>query len=42
MAKKKTSGWTTIGDFNAGTILKNLPFILFLGLLAATYIANAH
>ncbi len=39
MAKKNTS---SIGDFNAGMILKNLPFILFLGLLAAVYIANAH
>ncbi len=42
MAKKKTTGISALGDFNAGMILKNLPFILFLGLLAAIYIANAH
>ena len=31
-----------MNDINAGMILKNLPYILFLGLLATVYIANAH
>ena len=29
-------------DFSAETVLKNLPFILFLGLIGMMYIMNAH
>lgn len=42
MAKKNLKDFSGLGDLNAGMILKNLPFILFLGLLAIVYIANAH
>ena len=31
-----------MGFFSSDTIIKNLPFILFLGFLAVIYIANAH
>ncbi len=42
MAKKSAKNLSGFQDLNAGMILKNLPFILFLGLLATVYIANAH
>ena len=29
-------------DFSAETVLKNLPFILFIGLIGMMYIMNAH
>ena len=29
-------------DFSAETVLKNLPFILFLGFIGMMYIMNAH
>ncbi len=44
MAKKR-SGIGQILDLNfwsSDLILKNLPFVLFLGFLAVVYIANAH
>ena len=44
MAIKKTSigGFSAIGNMSASLILKNLPFVLFLGFLTVIYIANAH
>lgn len=39
---KKSFNPAGLTDISAGMILKNLPFILFLGLLAIVYIANAH
>ena len=42
MAKKSSGSFMGLKDFNAGTVLKNLPYILFIGLLAIVYIANAH
>lgn len=41
MAKRKRMG-IDFGFFSSDTILKNIPFILFLGFLAVIYIANAH
>ncbi|MCB0621166.1 MAG: hypothetical protein KDC43_20985 [Saprospiraceae bacterium] len=43
MAKKKNlRDYTAIGSIGAELILKNLPFVFFLGFLATIYIANAH
>lgn len=43
MAKKGTfKNFTSMGSFSAEWVLKNLPFVLFLGLLTLMYIANAH
>lgn len=44
MAKKKKTfrDYTALGSISAQLILKNLPFVLFLGFLATVYIANAH
>jgi len=43
MAKKKSfKDYTELGDISAALILKNFPFVLFLGFLATIYIANAH
>jgi len=43
MAKKpKTLADYLTLDFSAETILKNLPFILFLGFIGMLYIMNAH
>ncbi len=42
MAKKKKTSYTAFGSLGAALILKNLPFVLFLGFLAMVYIANAH
>lgn len=44
MAKNKPKGikdYLTL-DFSAEAVLKNLPFILFLGFLGMIYIMNAH
>jgi len=44
MAKNKPKGikdYLTL-DFSAETVLKNLPFILFLGFIGMMYIMNAH
>ena len=44
MAIKKTSigNVMAIGNMSASLVLKNLPFVLFLGFLTVIYIANAH
>lgn len=31
-----------IGSMSASVVLKNLPYVLFLGFLTVVYIANAH
>ena len=41
MAKHKGNG-IDFGFFSSDTILRNIPFILFLGFLAVIYIANTH
>lgn len=44
MAKKKPKelkDYLTL-DFSAETVLKNLPFVLFLGFIGMLYIMNAH
>ena len=42
MAKKKGFQMADLGHVVTGFILKNLPFLAFLGFLAIVYIANAH
>ena len=44
MAKKKNSGITfnDLSQITSELILKNVPFVTFLGFLATIYIANAH
>ncbi len=44
MAKKKIAygNYLAFGSMGASLILKNLPFVLFLGFLTVIYIANAH
>ncbi len=43
MAKKKTfRDYTALGAILSNLILKNLPFVLFLGFLTMIYIANVH
>ncbi|MEM1217393.1 MAG: FtsL-like putative cell division protein [Bacteroidota bacterium] len=43
MAVRRTlRDYTSIGSMSAELVLKNLPFIFFLGFLATIYIANAH
>lgn len=43
MAKKKTlRDYTALGSISAELVLKNLPFVFFLGFLAVVYIANTH
>ena len=44
MAKKKVTygNYLAFGSMGASLILKNLPFVLFLGFLTVIYIANAH
>ena len=44
MAKKKISfgNYFALGSMSASLILKNLPFVMFLGFLTVIYIANAH
>lgn len=44
MAKriKTLREYTALGSFSANLILRNLPFVLFLGFLGTVYIANAH
>ena len=42
MAKKSLKDYTAFGNITAAFVLKNLPFLLFLGFLVLFYIANAH
>ena len=44
MAKKKISigNYFAFGSMSASLILKNFPFVMFLGFLTVIYIANAH
>jgi cell division protein FtsB len=44
VANKKKYLWNyfEIGSVSASVVLKNLPFVLFLGFLAVIYIANTH
>jgi cell division protein FtsL len=43
MAKKKSfMDYTSFGSKSAEWVLKNLPFVFFLGFLATIYIANGH
>jgi cell division protein FtsL len=43
MAKKKTIGdYFAVGSMSASLVIKNLPFVLFLGFLAVVYITNTH
>ena len=44
MASKKISygNYFAFGNMGASLILKNLPFVMFLGFLTVIYIANAH
>ncbi len=43
MAKRKTKKeYTAFGKLSGEIILKNLPFVFFLGFLAMMYIANVH
>ena len=44
MAKKKKTfrDYTALGSISAELVLKNLPFVFFLGFIAMLYIANAH
>ncbi|MEZ5043257.1 MAG: FtsL-like putative cell division protein [Saprospiraceae bacterium] len=42
MAKKKSFQLSDLGHLTTGFILKNLPFLAFLGFLAIVYIANSH
>lgn len=42
MAKKKGFQLADLGHMVTGFILKNLPFLAFLGFLSIVYIANAH
>jgi len=44
MARNKPKEWKdylTL-DFSAETVLKNLPFVLFIGFIGMLYIMNAH
>ena len=43
MAKKKgISTYFELSFWSSDLVLKNLPFLVFLGFLAVVYIANAH
>lgn len=42
MAKKSFKDYTALSTILARTVLHNLPFVFFLGLLASIYIANVH
>ncbi len=44
MARKKNTifDFAALGTPMASTILKNLPYVLFLGFLGTIYIANVH
>ena len=44
MASKKISygNYFAFGNMSASLVLKNLPFVMFLGFLTVIYIANAH
>lgn len=39
---KTFRNYTALGTFSAHLILRNLPFVLFIGFLGTLYIANAH
>jgi len=40
--KKSLKDYTAFSSLSAELVLKNLPFILFVGFLMLIYIANAH
>ena len=40
--KKKVTDYLHFSGWSAKVFLKNLPFIVFLGLLCTVYIANSH
>ena len=40
--KKSLKDYTALGNISAALVLKNLPYVLFVGFLAIVYIANAH
>ncbi len=42
MAKKKGISFAELSFMPVDFILKNLPFLVFLGFLAVVYIANSH
>ena len=42
MAKKSYKDYFAFSRISSALILKNLPFIAFLGFMAVMYIANAH
>ncbi len=45
MARKKNKSfkdYMAFGNLGAELVLKNLPYVLFVGFLAIVYIANAH
>lgn len=44
MAKNKKSikEYLAVGNISAELVLKNFPFVLFIGFLLIAYIANAH
>lgn len=43
MAKKRSfKDYTALGSISAELVLKNFPYVCFLGFLAMIYIANAH
>ncbi len=43
MAKKKPlKDYMAVGNISAELVLKNFPFVLFIGFLMMAYIANAH
>lgn len=39
---KSVGSYLAIGSKSASVVLKNLPYVLFLGFLTVVYIANAH
>lgn len=41
-AKKSFKDYTSIGSISTTWILKNLPFVAFLGFMTTIYIANVH
>jgi len=40
--KRKITDYMHVSGWSAKVILRNLPFVFFLGLLATLYIANSH
>lgn len=41
-SNKSIGSYLAIGSRSASVVLKNLPYVLFLGFLTIVYIANAH